>query len=51
MINKNNRGGNQWVITIILLLISVLLTYLTKIWFLFLLFPLGIFAFKKNNDD
>ena len=51
MINKNNKSGDQWVITIILLLVSMLLSYLTKVWFLFLLLPLSIFAFKKNNDD
>ncbi len=51
MINNNRNGGSEWFVTIILLLVSVLLTYLTKIWFLFLLFPLGIFAFKKKNED
>ena len=48
MINNNKYGGSEWFLTIILLLVSALLTYLTKIWFLFLLFPLGIFAFKKK---
>ena len=51
MINNNKNGGGEWFLTIILLLVSALLTYLTKIWFLFLLFPLGIFAFKKKNED
>ena len=49
---KNNKsGGNEWFLTITLLLASVLISYFTKIWFLFLLFPLGIFAFKKKNED
>ena len=51
MINKNKNAGGEWFMTIILLLVSALITYLTKIWFLFLLFPLGIFAFKKKNED
>lgn len=49
MINNNKSEGSDWFLTIILLLVSVLLTYLTKVWFLFLLFPLGIFAFKKRK--
>ena len=50
MINNNKSlRGSDWFLTIILLLISVLLTYLTKVWFLFLLFPLSIFAFKKEK--
>jgi len=51
MINFNKFGGSGWLLTIILLLVSVLLTYLTKIWFLFLLFPLGVYAFKKNENE
>lgn len=51
MINPKKIGNSKWLLTIILLLVSVLFTYLTKIWFLFLLFPLGIFAFKKNKNE
>lgn len=51
MINNNKSGGSDWFLTIILLMVSVLLTYLTKVWFLFLLFPLGIFAFKNKNEN
>ena len=51
MINKNKKLGNDWFLTIILLLVSILITYFTKIWFLFLLFPLSLFAFKKKNED
>lgn len=51
MINNNKSSGNEWLLTIALLLVSVLFTYLTKVWFLFLLFPLGIFAFKMKNED
>jgi hypothetical protein len=51
MINPHKFGSSGWLLTIILLLVSVLLPYLTKIWFLFLLFPLGEFAFKKNKNE
>jgi len=46
-IEKNNKN-KDWTWTIGLLLASILISYLTKVWFLFLLFPLGMFTFRKK---
>lgn len=48
MIEEPYKKNNKWIWTVLLLLVSVLITYFTKIWFLFLLFPIGMFTFKKK---
>ncbi len=49
MKEEPHKNNNKWFWTILLLLVSVLVTYFTKIWFLFLLFPIGMYTFKKNK--
>jgi len=46
VMNKKGKNNSQWVLTFGLLLTSILITYLKKIWFLLILFPLGLFTFK-----
>jgi hypothetical protein len=48
VMNKKRNNNSQWLLTIGLLLTSILITYLTKIWFLLLLLPFGIFTFRKK---
>jgi hypothetical protein len=48
VMNKKRNNNSQWLLTIGLLLTTRLITYLTKIWFLLLLFPFGIFTFRKK---
>lgn len=50
MKNQNKNTNNKWVLTLLLLIISLAVTYFTKIWFLLLLVPLGMFSLKKNDD-
>jgi hypothetical protein len=48
MTEEPHKKKNKWIWTVLLLLVSVLITYFTKIWFLFLLFPIGMYTFKKK---
>lgn len=48
MINQNKNTNNKWVLTLLLLIVSLAVTYFTKIWFLLLMLPLGMFTFKKK---
>ena len=45
MIDKNNK----WFWPLTFFLISILVTYLTKIWFLFLLIPFGFINFRNKK--
>lgn len=48
MTEEPHKKNNKWFWTVLLLLVSVLITYFTKIWFLFLLFPIGMYTIKKK---
>jgi hypothetical protein len=45
MIDKSNK----WFWPLMFFLISILVTYLTKIWFLFLLIPFGFINFRNKK--